>query len=70
VKSVLDFGAIVDIGAQSHGLLHISCICKDFPMTQGDFHLGFTLQTLADKGVHVSFHKMLIYEGVVGFHGI
>ena len=36
-------------------------------MTQGDFHLGFTLQTLADKGVHVSFHKMLIYEGVVGF---
>ncbi|CAL1173154.1 unnamed protein product [Cladocopium goreaui] len=30
VKSVLDFGAIVDIGAQSHGLLHISCICKEW----------------------------------------
>jgi DNA-directed RNA polymerase subunit E'/Rpb7 len=31
VKSVLDFGAFVDIGAESDGLLHISRISQDFP---------------------------------------
>ena len=29
VKSVLDFGAFVDIGAESDGLLHISRISQD-----------------------------------------
>lgn len=30
VRSVLDFGAFVDIGAESDGLLHISRISKEF----------------------------------------